>query len=72
MGFIVPKILPIFTFTLIFINYSNSEQIECDNTRVWGPGLDPVNVIMPARYFFIKTYDINNKRYGFSCQNHQI
>ncbi len=37
-------------------------EIDCNFTRIWGPGLDPENIIMPARYFFIETAGSNNIR----------
>lgn len=47
---------------IIFIDTSYGENIECSHTKIWGPGLEPENIIMPARYFFVQTFDINNKR----------
>lgn len=31
-------------------------------TKVWGPGLKPENIVLPARYFFIHAVGDDNKR----------
>lgn len=41
---------------IIFINvsfYCLCQEIEVNNIKVWGPGLSPGDIVMPARYFFI-------------------
>lgn len=32
-------------------------------TKVWGPGLKPENIVLPARYFYIHAVDENRYRY---------
>lgn len=40
-----------------------NESLDSKLTLVWGPGLEPHEVVMPARYFFIQAVDKNNNRY---------
>lgn len=35
-------------------------NVKCSLTKVWGPGLDPENIVLPARYFFIEAMNENN------------
>lgn len=30
--------------------------------EIWGPGLEPQNIVMPARYFFIRLLNYNKER----------
>lgn len=39
----------LFIFTLLCIN----ESTTLKNVKIWGPGLNASEIIMPARYFFI-------------------
>lgn len=48
-----------------FVTGVNADQIDCGSTKIWGPGLDPVNLILPVRYFFVETHDRNGNRYVF-------
>lgn len=34
-------------------------EIDPKKIEVEGPGLDPVNIVMPARYFYVHIRDIN-------------
>lgn len=54
---------PVQVITLLFLvllNHSCSFDIDVSKTRVWGPGLHPETIVLPARYFFIQTVDRNN------------
>lgn len=42
-------ILLLFVDCVYVISNINSEL-----TQIWGPGLEPEKIVMPARYFFIK------------------
>lgn len=51
----------------ILIIYFFFLSIQCQNispkfSKIWGPGLHPDKIVMPARYFFIEARDINNIR----------
>lgn len=35
-------------------------EIDPKKIAIEGPGLDPVNVVMPARYFYVHVRDIND------------
>lgn len=36
--------------------------VESQKVSIWGPGLEPDKIVMPARYFFVKYEPENNKR----------
>lgn len=36
--------------------------VESQKVSVWGPGLEPDKLVMPARYFFVKYEPENNNR----------
>lgn len=40
-------------FNIVLGNWSG------DDFRIWGPGLKPHKIIMPARYFFIQAFNEN-------------
>lgn len=40
---------------IFYIIYCKSEELNLKNIKIWGPGLNPENIIMPARYFFIES-----------------
>lgn len=35
----------------------NAVQINPAKTKVWGPGLHPTFITLPARYFFVQFFD---------------
>lgn len=45
---------------VLFLNHVCSFDIDVSLTRVWGPGLYPEKIVLPARYFFIQAVDKNN------------
>mgnify|MGYP006948252522 CR=1 FL=1 len=55
------KLVFIFVVNLIVtqeIHYLH--QNETNSFRIWGPGLHPRSIVMPARYFFIQINNGNN------------
>lgn len=52
---------------LWIINSVISADLSPKLTKVWGPGLKPDDIVMPARYFFIQAVDKNNKRSVLLC-----
>uniref|UniRef100_A0A6P7F504 Protein O-glucosyltransferase 2-like n=1 Tax=Diabrotica virgifera virgifera TaxID=50390 RepID=A0A6P7F504_DIAVI len=55
--------------TLVFVllqlfsyMYIITSDINVELSRVWGPGLTPEKIVMPARYFFVELVDVNNRR----------
>ncbi|CAH0558215.1 unnamed protein product [Brassicogethes aeneus] len=56
------KLLNFVAFLLCLISkLVISEEVSPEFTKVWGPGLLPDLIVMPARYFFIQAVDIKNE-----------
>ncbi|XP_023951503.2 protein O-glucosyltransferase 2 [Bicyclus anynana] len=55
----MPTYLLKFTFLLILFH-----KCLCYETKVFGPGLQPVNIVMPARYFFVNFTEIDENSYS--------
>lgn len=54
----------LYIFLSSFFIYTQAEfKLDPGNTKVWGPGLIPHKIIMPARYFFIHAVDDQGNRY---------
>ncbi|TDG44736.1 hypothetical protein AWZ03_008877 [Drosophila navojoa] len=52
--------------SVIFIlRFSACEEqiVDVRKTLVWGPGLKPDDIVLPARYFFIHAVDTNGKKF---------
>lgn len=51
---------------IIFIFYIGTlgENARTKLSRIWGPGLRPDIIVMPARYFFVEPRDTNDKKYS--------
>lgn len=49
-------ILKILITALACVTLSNSEEVN-----IWGPGLSPEKITMPARYFFIKVMNSKDR-----------
>ena len=54
-----------FLSLIALLNFSSADSkgIQCNLTKVWGLGLEPENVVLPARYFFIESHNKDGKRY---------
>lgn len=56
------KMLKLCFFTSIIIGViltiTNADETK---EEVWGPGLFPDKIVMPARYFFVKLNDLENR-----------
>lgn len=50
--------IPLFLTPLII----SAVLVESQKVSVWGPGLEPDKIVMPARYFFVKYKPENNNR----------
>lgn len=50
------------TLILFFLRDVYGSSIDVSKTRIWGPGLYPERIVLPARYFFIRAVDENNVR----------
>lgn len=48
-------------FIPYFILLSLSNTIVSEEIKIHGPGLQPKNIVMPARYFFVNFTSINEK-----------
>ncbi|XP_060516916.1 protein O-glucosyltransferase 2-like isoform X2 [Cylas formicarius] len=44
-----------------FIN-SEKQAFDLRQIKIWGPGLEPQNIVMPARYFFIDATNVHFNR----------
>ncbi|KAG8231930.1 hypothetical protein J437_LFUL011399, partial [Ladona fulva] len=51
-------LLPVYLIS----SQANSQDVDPINTEVWGPGLYPDKIVMPARYFYIHAVDEKQKR----------
>ncbi|KAK9888552.1 hypothetical protein WA026_000798 [Henosepilachna vigintioctopunctata] len=51
----------ILVLNLVFLNVFNAE-VSPKFCRIWGPGLYPDKIVMPARYFFIEARNLENER----------
>lgn len=40
----------------------NVIEVDIDKFKVWGPGLEPVKLVFPARYFFVEAYDVHGNK----------
>lgn len=60
--------LYLFNFTLTQILCENN-QINIKQTKIWGPGLKPNKINLPARYFFIHPVDSNGKKFELNKSN---
>ncbi|XP_044752977.1 protein O-glucosyltransferase 2-like [Coccinella septempunctata] len=49
-----------------FCLHTFGQTVSPKFTRIWGPGLHPDKIVMPARYFFIEARDNYNKRFNHS------
>lgn len=54
-------------FCFIFLLIINVLLVQCidvdpEKTQLYGPGLKPHTVVLPARYFFIQAYDTSSNR----------
>lgn len=51
-------------FLILAILYPNcfTEDVDVKLSKVWGPGLQPHLISMPARYFFVQAVDSKNQR----------
>lgn len=57
------KLLIFYSAFLYFQIFSRADRsVKCSLTKVWGPGLDPENIVLPARYFFIEAVNENKVR----------
>lgn len=36
--------------------------VDPKKCKVWGPGLNPDKIVLPARYFFVEAFDKHAKR----------
>lgn len=54
----------IFFYTFIVLVLSQNTELNVTLTKVWGPGLKPDIIVMPARYFFILPVNSGNQRYS--------
>ncbi|CAH0388229.1 unnamed protein product [Bemisia tabaci] len=52
----------IFFFNIYLVNYITALLFNERQSKVWGPGLNPVKIISPARYFFVQLVDDNAKK----------
>lgn len=48
-----------FTTLLLPILAGQETALNLENSIVWGPGLNPEHIVMPARYFFIHAVNSN-------------
>ncbi|KAK7861819.1 hypothetical protein R5R35_000582 [Gryllus longicercus] len=55
-------------FTLMLLEGINCE-VDPQKCVVWGPGLHPERIVLPARYFFISTVDSNGVPFSKSPGN---
>lgn len=51
----------IFTFVAAGVQ-SELQIVDAEKTLLWGPGLEPDEVVLPARYFFIHAVDKNGRK----------
>ncbi|KAL3283579.1 hypothetical protein HHI36_006718 [Cryptolaemus montrouzieri] len=51
----------ILSIILIF-SYISCENLSSKLSKIWGPGLYPDKIVMPARYFFIETRNERNEK----------
>ena len=69
IGFIILYSYLVVSVFITTITEANADETDCASTKIWGPGLDPVNLILPVRYFFVEAFDKNNSRYVFLNQH---
>lgn len=56
---LLPILLSISDFAY---SIDESRLVDAEKTLVWGPGLKPDEVVLPARYFFIHAVDKNGRK----------
>ncbi|XP_067632235.1 protein O-glucosyltransferase 2-like [Eurosta solidaginis] len=59
-NFLLSTILTLFDFVYTL---DESRIVDAEKTLVWGPGLKPDEVVLPARYFFIHAVDKNGHKF---------
>ena len=42
--------------------FDGKDNLDPSKTILWGPGLNPENVTMRARYFFLQLYDTQGQK----------
>lgn len=56
-----PVVIVLLSVSLfVFISHVHGFDLDVSKTQVWGPGLHPETIVLPARYFFIQAVDRNN------------
>ncbi|XP_002135782.3 protein O-glucosyltransferase 2-like [Drosophila pseudoobscura] len=48
--------------TFLLLSNCQNQILDVAKTQVWGPGLKPDDIVLPARYFFIHAIDNNGKK----------
>lgn len=58
-----------YIFVIVFCSFvpvlTQNTELNITLTKIWGPGLKPEIIVMPARYFFIALVNNDNQRYDF-------
>ena len=52
--------------TLCHFGHGSSSELDPEKSRVYGPGLVPHEIVLPARYFFIEAVTSDNQKYECS------
>ncbi|KAK8746945.1 hypothetical protein OTU49_016907, partial [Cherax quadricarinatus] len=58
-----------FLSVLCHVNGGSELEVDLKKTKVYGPGLQPDQIVYPVRYFFIELYDIEGNRIQKSVGN---
>nr|CAD7441301.1 unnamed protein product [Timema bartmani] len=54
--------LLLFVFLIYNIDYTEGFEVDPKKCIVWGPGLSPDNIVMPARYFYVQAVDTHGNK----------
>jgi hypothetical protein len=42
--------------------FAKTLKVSPENCKIWGPGLTANKIVLPARYFYIQSYDKNREK----------
>lgn len=61
MMLVVVIVFLLFNGCAVQTEVSSIKSLDLRKTKVWGPGLETPQAVMPARYFFIQAVDSKGK-----------
>ncbi|XP_034140437.1 protein O-glucosyltransferase 2 isoform X5 [Drosophila guanche] len=58
--------------TFLLLSNCEKQVIDVTKSQVWGPGLKPADIVLPARYFFIHAIDNSGKKMSMTHKNYEV